>query len=296
MSQQIVYAGQTFTFKQLLGAGGNGSVVRVYCEKSSMNLAMKVQKKSKDATDSSDLFIMEEFCLFAGLRHPNIINVYSMVMTPVTGMLMEMGTCSLRCWLREHTLEEPDAARLRKPISLQLLSGLKYLHGKQLLHGDGKPENVILFGTGLTDLLAKWADFGLMRQFTEGGLGIRVLGKSLYTGPYRPVELLAGHSKQAGGLSLALAFHDGSHVVCFFVCLFVRLSHDPRRFVLDLEPTSTLTAGSCTTCLRQMEAWALYLTRASLWTWTWNSQAKASWRRQSNAWQGVFQLAPAYVL
>ena len=43
---------------------------------------------------------------------------------------------------------------------LQLLSGLKYLHGKQLLHGDGKPENVILFGTGLTDLLAKWLTLG----------------------------------------------------------------------------------------------------------------------------------------
>ena len=55
-------------------------------------------------------------------------------------------------------------------LMLPLAKGLEYIHSKQLVHRDIKPDNVLLWldPTG-HNVTTKWADFGLCRQVNERG-------------------------------------------------------------------------------------------------------------------------------
>ncbi|KAK4011151.1 hypothetical protein OUZ56_020266 [Daphnia magna] len=58
----------------------------------------------------------------------------------------------------------------------QLASGLKHIHSQNLVHGNIKPENVLISvrSGGKDDITLKWANFGLTRNVSERGRGKQI--------------------------------------------------------------------------------------------------------------------------
>lgn len=128
------------------------------------------------------------------LNHPNIIKTYAVCFINKTpegirfsleagdnfGILMELCTTDLFVELKNRT-------RLVPAWNISIISaicdGLEYLHGKNIIHFDLKPQNVLL-----KDKQVKLADFGL------GGQGVFTGSSSYSRDPtlYMPPEVRKG--------------------------------------------------------------------------------------------------------
>ncbi|KAJ1412826.1 kinase-like domain-containing protein, partial [Ochromonadaceae sp. CCMP2298] len=72
--------------------------------------------------------------------------------------------------------------RVLASIAYQMTQGLRFLHGKRLIHRDVKPSNVLMSLTGCVKL----ADFGLARTLESGhSLATSFVGTFLYMAPER---------------------------------------------------------------------------------------------------------------
>jgi len=102
------------------------------------------------------------------LRHPNIVTVHGgyTFVDPAAGGVVEMGVVMERCsgGTLEARLHRPGAPatslRQRLGWALQTMSALAYLHARDIIHADVKPENVLLEDE-TAEARAKLCDFGL---------------------------------------------------------------------------------------------------------------------------------------
>ncbi|KAK4016274.1 hypothetical protein OUZ56_031224 [Daphnia magna] len=104
----------------------------------------------------------------------------------------------------------------------QLASGLEHIHSKDLVHGDIRPENVLISvgSAGPDEIRIKWADFGLNRKVDVQGTAIKseARGKNAWLAP----ELLKlsgtkNHGTAKGdifaqGLVFGSLFLNGEHL------------------------------------------------------------------------------------
>lgn len=105
--------------------------------------------------------------LAAGLRHPNIVRIFSsgsladgspyIVMEYVEGQTLRA---------RLETKQSLTPAELQD-IFMQLLSGLECAHQSRLLHRDIKPENILLNTDTDGTIIAKLTDFGIAKSLTD---------------------------------------------------------------------------------------------------------------------------------
>jgi len=142
-----------------LGRGSYGIVRRVIDKNSGNQYATKFMRYN-------DIFLkdelMQELEMMALLDHNNIVQVIdgyedkkrlSIVMEIVTGGEM------LQRIVNEDSLTESEAAFYLR----QLLLAVEYMHAKNVIHLDIKPENLLLFRPSSDEL--KLSDFGFARQF-----------------------------------------------------------------------------------------------------------------------------------
>lgn len=172
-----------------LGQGGMGSVVLVKDLRQGGRL-LALKRVRSDRLDRRIVTILRnEFLALAALRHPGLAGVHDF------GVDRETGDCFFTCEFvdgvglleacRSLRIESGEDVRLLLDIFAQILRALQFIHTAGLVHGDIKPENILITdaarGPGGSPC-AKLIDFGLTRRSKDFG-GKKVLGTSAYIAP-----------------------------------------------------------------------------------------------------------------
>jgi len=141
-----------------LGRGGMGVVYRAHDQRLRRPVALKVLSGETAGAGDHREKILAEARMASALNHPVITTIYEVgeegdnvfiVMELVAGR-------TLRAMISDGRLE---AGRLLK-IAVQVAEGLGVAHEHRVIHGDIKPENIIVQESGRVKLL----DFGIARQ------------------------------------------------------------------------------------------------------------------------------------
>lgn len=149
--------GMRYEIREVLGTGGFAVVYRAYDKTLRREVALKVLRADRHTNESLRRF-RREVAVARDVESPRLVRIFDIEDTTETVYLaMELVPGeSLRERLRRGPLEPPEAVR----IAIQILEGLRTLHGVGVVHRDVKPANVLLTESGE----AKLCDFGLARE------------------------------------------------------------------------------------------------------------------------------------
>lgn len=91
-------------------------------------------------------------------------------------LVMELALCNLRAFLQDHDLSSSSLS-LRMNLCRNVAAGLDVLHECDLIHGDIKPDNILIFEGKGGSYVAKVADFGLsVTEAMSGPIQITIGG------------------------------------------------------------------------------------------------------------------------
>ncbi|PEO54215.1 serine/threonine protein kinase [Bacillus wiedmannii] len=127
-----------------------------------LNALFVVKKIPKSDFSSADEYFQESQMLY-GVQHPNIVPIrYASQDQNTIYLTMEyLEKGSLNKMLNERSLTVREVIK----YSLEFLSGIHYMHTKNLVHFDIKPTNILINNAGK----AVVTDFGLSRYLNEQG-------------------------------------------------------------------------------------------------------------------------------
>ncbi len=160
----------------VLGEGGMGAVFRARDRELDEEVALKALKPEAYHEQAAET-LRHEIKLARMITHPNVVRVHDFGEAEGTRYLtMEYipGT-TLREMLGKHgNLDLVPAVQIAK----QVCRGLAAIHKAGIVHGDLKPQNVMVTGSGV----AKLMDFGVARQAAQAQAGA-VAGTPRYMSP-----------------------------------------------------------------------------------------------------------------
>ena len=162
---------EMYKIGRVLGKGAYGKV-NIALQKLSKKLcAVKSINLSKIKTDSAIKKITNEKELLRDLRHPSIVKLYESIRDDHYGYeLLFMELCTggdMLHYLRRRRRLEENVAKL---FMKQLITGLGYLHSKNIAHRDIKLENVLLSNLGKLKICDLGVS-GLMTTKMKNGRG-----------------------------------------------------------------------------------------------------------------------------
>ena len=188
-----------------LGAGGMGEVYLVQHPRLPRREALKVLGADVSADPTYRQRFAREAQLAASLRHAHIVGIH------------DLGEEDGRLWLTMDYIDGLDAARLlrkRYPYGmpaeqvLETLSAvagaLDYAHGRNLLHRDVKPANILIAGVDSGERQVVLADFGIVRDRAEASR-LTATNIAIGTVGYAAPEQLTGMALDGRADQYALA-------------------------------------------------------------------------------------------
>ncbi|CAA6660518.1 unnamed protein product [Spirodela intermedia] len=122
-----------------------------------------------------------EVSFLRSVRHPNIVRLLDVVRADGC-MFLATEFCAggnLADYIRQHGA---ICEQVSRKFMRQLGAGLEVLHAHHIIHGDLKPENLLLSSDG-GDPVLKIADFGLSRVILPGQSVDKVCGSPPYMAP-----------------------------------------------------------------------------------------------------------------
>ena len=152
-----------FVILKLLGAGGMGQVYQAQDTKLKRVVAIKRMAPRLQQNEQDRRRFLREAQQASALNHPNIAGIYDVIEEQgEIFLIMEYveGT-PLRLDLHSHKDRSLDDFF---KVAAQGLEGLNAAHEKGILHGDIKPENIML----TPERRVKVLDFGVARRFSLG--------------------------------------------------------------------------------------------------------------------------------
>jgi TonB family protein len=241
--------GNRYLLEYKVGEGGMGVVYRATdVEVKGEIFAIKVLKPAIQQRPDALKLLREEVRKTRGLRHPNIVGVYSLNSDPSGAyMLMEFLEGKSLSSLMDEEFGRGMPLMRAWPLINDIGSALAYAHDHNVIHSDLKPSNLFVTVSGKAMLL----DFGIARavrvrsdRFDTGSLGAS-------TPAYASSEMLTGNAP------------DQSDDIYSFACVIYEMlsgkhpfnslsAVDAQRVGMRLAPLSSLTR-------RQNQALALAL-------------------------------------
>jgi len=170
---------QRYRVENLIGIGSGGEVYKVWDEKRSTHLALKLLKPEWSNNPQLLASFEEEARSLAKLQHPNIVRYYEMVRED--GLAFFLMDFIQGVTLRKLLKEERQALSLSKILSIvaPVCKALNYAHEQGIIHCDVKPENILIDQNENVFL----TDFGIAHS-TETTLDIiRSAGTPAYMSP-----------------------------------------------------------------------------------------------------------------
>ena len=146
-----------FVIEARLGAGGMGEVYRAVDTRLKRTVAIKRMSWRAGLAPEDHALFLREGQRASALQHPNIASIYDvfeengevlLVMEYVEGSTLRRA------------IGKPMPVEQFFDIAIQCASALMAAHEKGILHGDVKPENIMLGAAGQVKLL----DFGVARR------------------------------------------------------------------------------------------------------------------------------------
>ncbi|XP_042902741.1 serine/threonine-protein kinase D3 isoform X2 [Parasteatoda tepidariorum] len=167
--------------EEVLGSGQFGVVYGGVHRTSGRAVAIKVIDKVRFPT-KQEAQLKNEVSILQNIHHPGVVNLEKMFETPerifvvmekLKGDMLEMILSSEMRRLSE---------RITKFLVFQILSALRHLHFKNIVHCDLKPENVLLSSDSDFPQV-KLCDFGFARIIGEKSFRRSVVGTPAYLAP-----------------------------------------------------------------------------------------------------------------
>ncbi|KAG7378764.1 hypothetical protein PHYPSEUDO_009518 [Phytophthora pseudosyringae] len=234
---------------ETLGTGGYAEVKLCKEKQSGKLFAMKfisrdVMKKDKLGKQSKLDDIKREIAIMKKLNHPNVLRLYEVMDDPKMNKLflvlefMKHGDM-LSFQKKKHPQGMLENLRDRDlhSVFLQVILGLAYLHEQKIVHGDIKPQNLLV---GEKDVV-KIADFGISQSLYGSKQKIAdVAGTPAFMSP----EMCSGEEYSGqladvwalGATIFMLKFGNPPFLAKSAMQMFERIQNDPLVFPSAIDP------------------------------------------------------------
>ena len=180
-----------YEVQSVLGYGGMGVVYKARDLRLDRPVAIKMLLTGTYASLEERERFFREAAAAAGLRHPNIVQVYDVSSHDgwpyFTLEFVEGGS------LAEQIRGTPQPVRQAATLVATLAEAVEVAHQGGIIHRDLKPANVLLTADGTP----KIADFGLARRL-EGGAALTLSGAVMGTPSYMAPEQTQGKTLAIG--------------------------------------------------------------------------------------------------
>ncbi|XP_065196492.1 stress-activated protein kinase JNK-like [Sycon ciliatum] len=171
---------QRYEKASLIAKGGQAVVVEAWDKREKQKVAIKkICKPFQDASSAKNTF--REIVLMRNLQHPQCMGALD-IFTSASNLqefsdvylVMQKMDCGLSSKLGKH-LDHSDIILILRGI----LNGVRYLHARNIIHGDLKPSNILMN----SDCTLKISDFGKsLVDDGEGNTGV-TSGTTIYLAP-----------------------------------------------------------------------------------------------------------------
>ncbi|MDR0292037.1 MAG: serine/threonine protein kinase [Elusimicrobium sp.] len=192
---------EQYNFIRQIGEGGMGKVYEAYDKVLKRRVAIKRVKPELVRSDYVREQFLSEARTVALLRHPNIVEIYTVIESDNSLYLVfeyvDGQTLETRLDI-DGFVPFSEA----KNIFESVCRGLHYAHAQDIIHCDLKPGNIMITDTGV----AKVMDFGVAKKVVEGDNGARtVAGTPAYMAPEQQKGFM---KKQSDIYSLGVCLYE----------------------------------------------------------------------------------------
>uniref|UniRef100_A0A8C6Z5C5 Testis-specific serine/threonine-protein kinase 6 n=1 Tax=Nothoprocta perdicaria TaxID=30464 RepID=A0A8C6Z5C5_NOTPE len=171
---------------QTLGEGSYSKVKAATSNKYKGPLAIKVVDRRRAPSDFVHKFLPRELSILRTIRHPNIVRVLELIEVCNGKLYIVMEAAATDLLQLVQRLGKLPCVPEARDIFAQIVSAVRYLHDRNLVHRDLKCENVLLTADGRR---AKLTDFGFSKEAAGyPDLSTTYCGSAAYASP----EVLLG--------------------------------------------------------------------------------------------------------